>query len=64
MSCVGVQALAWNWPTPQVEQATQLFPTRWDPGAHAVQVEASLQAAQPAGHAAQVASVVDVHAVI
>jgi hypothetical protein len=64
VSCVGVQALAWNWPMPHVEQATHALPTRWNPGAHAEQVVASLQAAQPAGQAAQVVFVVAVQAAV
>lgn len=38
------------------------MPTRWDPGAQALQVVASLQAAQPAGQAVQTVSLVAVHA--
>jgi hypothetical protein len=64
VSLVAVQADAWNWPMPQVAQATQELPTRWYPGAHELQVEASLQVAQPAGQAPHVASVVAVQAAV
>ena len=64
VSLAAVQAAPWNWPMPQVEQAAQLLPTRWYPGAHELHVEASLQVAQPAGQAPQVASVVAVQAAV
>jgi hypothetical protein len=49
---------------PQVEQVTHALPTRWKPGAQAVHVVASLQAAQPDGQVAQVVSVVSVQAAV
>jgi len=64
VSLAAVQAAPWNWPMPQVEQATQALPARWYPGAHELHVEASLQVAQPAGQAPQVASVVAVQAAV
>ena len=54
----------WNCPGEQVEHATQLFPARWYPGAQVVQVVASLQAEQPAGHVEQAVSVVGVQAAV
>ena len=54
VSCVGVQALAWNSLREQTLQATHAPPTRWNPCAQAVQVVAPVQAAHPAGQDAQV----------
>ena len=64
VSWVGVQAPAWNCPAPQVAQATHALPTRWNPCPQAVHVVAPVQAAHPAGHVAQIASVVGVHAAV
>jgi hypothetical protein len=64
VSWVGVQAKAWYCPSEQVEHATQAPPARWNPGAHTVQVEGSLQAAHPAGQAVQAVSVVAVQAAV